>query len=239
MREPYGLTVIFALSVLLMIGIDRARADNPTETVVGGQVVNSTNTFSGAGTSGPGNLNLDGTTIQNLNSLNPPVTLQLILSSITYTEASVTGDGATPSITFDITPTLGNVGNNLPSTEITLFAPGPIANGVTDTDVVFSLRSPVVFAPVAEMNPGNGNEGNGGIWQESLSNLEPNPDEITTSGGVFVPGSVQNSDFTFGGSVEVVYQAIAAPEPRSGWLAILAISGFATLIVARRYSKKA
>jgi hypothetical protein len=216
-----------------------------TETVAtsgpnSGKVINSTFTFSNIGVSGTGNFNLDGTTITNLNSLVPPVTLQLILTSITYTEQSVTGNGQTPFITFDLTPTLGNTGNNLPSIPVTLFASGPIANGVTDTNVVFSLTNPssnpdpVVWAPVAEMNPGNTN--NNATWQESLSNLEPNPDSITTGGGTtFVPSSVQNGSFTFGGTVEVFY---AVPEPNSGWLAILAGFGIAALYAARRRTVK-
>jgi hypothetical protein len=205
-------------------------------------VINSTYTFSGAGTSGPngGNFNLDGTTISNLNGLVPPVTLQLILTGISYTEQSVTGDGQIPSITFDLTPTLGNwsPGGNLPSMQVTLYASGPIANGVTDNNVVFSLANagstpdPVVWQPVDESNPGNGNEGTGGTWQETLTNLEPDPDSITFSGGSnFVPNSVQNQSFTFNGKVEVVY---AAPEPTSLLLGVVA--GGLFLVLYRRHN---
>jgi hypothetical protein len=210
-------------------------------------VLNSTYAFSVTGVDLPngGNFSLDGTTISNLGSLNPAVALQLTLTSITYTEGSVTGNGETPSITFDLTPTPGNANlptGGLPSIQVTLYASGPIASGVTENDVVFSLANPgsvpnpVVWAPVAEENPGNGSEGTGGQWTESLANLEPHPDSITTSGAEnFNPSSVQNDDFTFAGSLEVIY---ATPEPQSFWLALVAGLGFGALFATRRRSAK-
>ncbi len=206
-------------------------------------VINSTYAFTGVGVSGPaGNFQLDGTTITNLDGVVPPVTLQLILNSITYTEASVTGNGQTPSITFDLTPTLGNAGGNLPSMQVTLYASGPIANGVTENNVVFSLANagstpkPVVWTPVDESNPGNGGEGNGQPWNESLSNLEPNPDELISTSGAenFDPDSIQNQNFTFGGTVEVVY---ATPEPSA--LALTVAAGALFAVLRRRQRLKA
>ena len=228
-----NLTLFLAMATLSGLGTVRSMADNPTETVLNGKVIDSTFTFSGSSVSGPGNFPLDQTTIANLNSLNPPVTLQLILTSITYTEATVVGNGQVPTITFHLSPTLGNViGGNLPSTLVTLTAPA-IPNGVTENNVIFTLASPLVFAPVAESNPGNTNNGTG-TWQESLSNLEPSPDSITTANGSFTPSSVQNQNFTFGGTVEVIY---AAPEPSSVLLGFVAVGLFGVL--ARRREVRA
>lgn len=234
------LTSILCLAVMLSLGTLRSQAAT-TETVSGTTVVNSTATFNNVGVSGPGNLSLDQTSISasNLNSSNPPVTLQLTLANISYTEASVTGDGQAPTITFTLTPTLGNVVSQPAGQTVTLTAP-VIANGVTETNVIFTNSSPVVFAAVPESNPGNTNHGSG-TWQESLSNLEPHPDAIVTANGVFVPGSVQNSSFSFDGSVEVFYEDVpgAVPEP-SAWrldFAATAVLGLSALLFRRRGSE--
>jgi hypothetical protein len=219
-------TAALALVLAFGLGIGRSAANGTSETTVNGKVANSTYTFSNATVSGPGNFSLDQTTITNLNSINPPVTLQLILTNITYTEASVTGDGLAPTVTFSLSPTLSNAGGNLPTKTVTLTAP-VIPNGQTETNVVFSLSSPIVFAPVDESNPGNNNTGTG-TWTEALSNLEPSPDTILTANGGFNPSSVQNNDFTFGGTVEVVYEAV--PEPPA-WRMDLAASLFMGLMV--------
>ena len=215
---------ILAALLLFGLGACNAPADGTTETVFNGEVVNSDFTFSNIGVSGPGNFALDQTTITNLNSLAPPVTLEFVLQSITYTEASVIGNGSAPSISFDLVPTLGNVVSGFSPVPVTLTA-AAIPNGVTETNVVFSLSTPLTFGPVAESNPGNTNGGTG-TWQESLSNLEPTPDSITTENGTFSPNSVQNQNFTFSGNVEVVY---AAPEPSSWALVLLCIGLFAYL----------
>ncbi|HEY0257320.1 MAG TPA: hypothetical protein VGC39_07750 [Candidatus Methylacidiphilales bacterium] len=216
---------LLAVLALAVLGAGRVLADT-TETKVDGKVVNSTYSFTNCGTSGPGNFSLDQTTMTNLNS----VTLQLVIKSITYTVASVTGTGGTPTISFDLAPTLGNAGSNLPETKVTLTASGPIAKGVVETNVVFTLTTPVVFAYVLETNPGNTNKGTG-TWQESLSNLEPTPDMITTANGIFWPNSVQNNDFDYCGSVEVQYAPL--PEPSSWLLGVIALGTF--FVLYRRY----
>ena len=225
-----GLKAIFAMAVFLGACISHSVAQNPSETVLNGKVVNSTFTFTNIGVSGPGNFALGQTTIPNLNSLNPPVTLELVLQSITYTETTVVGDGQAPTISFFLSPTLGNVVSSFPSIPVTLTA-APIANGVTENNVVFSLSSPVIFGPVGESNPGNTNEGTG-TWQESISNLEPTPDSIVTANGSFTPSSVQNQFFNFSGDVEVIY---ATPEPSSWQLALVATGLF--YILRRRVSR--
>jgi hypothetical protein len=220
----YHRNSILAVIALLGSGVIHASAANPTSTVVNGKVVDSTFTFTNIGTSGPGNFSLDQTTIPNLNTLSPPVELELELTNITYTEASVIGNGSSPTVSFDLVPTLGNVVSGYSPVPVTLTAPA-IANGVTDTSVVFSLATPLTFELVDESNPGNTNEGTG-MWQESLSNLEPTPDSITTTGGLFSPNSVQNQNFSFNGSVEVIY---AVPEPSAWALAILCVGFFGFL----------
>jgi hypothetical protein len=234
------LTIILASAVLSLLGAGRSLAVNPTETVFNGQVANSTYTFTNIGVAGT-TATLDQTTIPNLNSLVPAVTLQLVLNSLSYTDTQDTfvGTGADPSITFDLTPTLQMAhGGNLPSTQVTLFA-SAIPSGQTESDVVFTLQSPVVFAPVAEDNPGNLDEGSG-TFTEGLSNLEPNPDSISLSGATLQSGQpiqVNNQDFSLSGTVEIFYEAV--PEPRSGALAIMAGLGFVVLIVRRSFARMA
>jgi hypothetical protein len=216
------------LAVLFGLGVERSMAADPTDTTNNlGQVINSTYTFSAVGTSGV-NFDLIGTTIPNLNNL--PVTLHLVLTSITYVAPSVTGDGSTPTIMFNLgSVSLQNiVGGQLPSTEVTLTAPAPVTEGETETNVTFSLASSVVFTPVLEENPGNGSEDNGGLWGEDVSNLEPTPDSITLNG---MPNtSVINNNLLFSGYVEVVY---AVPEPSSWRLGLVAL-GFLGLTLHRR-----
>jgi hypothetical protein len=88
--------------------------------------------------------------------------------------------------------------------------------------------TPITFTIFDESNPGNTNEGTA-TWQESLSNLEPTPDTIITANGSFSPDSVQNQDFSFGGSVEVIY---TVPEP-SSWLLGLVASGIFFVLYRR------
>jgi len=225
--KKFHLNRVVGVVVILGLGTHHAAAANPSETVVNGKVVNSTFTFTNIGVSGPGNFSLDQTTITNLNSLTPPVELELVLHSITYTEASVTGNGLAPTVSFDLVPTLGNVVSSFNSVPVVLAA-AAIPKGVTESNVVFTLANPITFGPVAESNPGNTNEGSG-TWQESLSNLEPTPDSITTANGSFTPSSVQNQNFTLTGSVEVIY---AVPEP-SSWRLGLVASGFCCLLCRR------
>jgi hypothetical protein len=232
-----SVTTILVLAVLFGLCSNRSMASNPTKTVSNGKVVNSTYTFTNVGVSGV-TATLYQTTIPNLNGLVPPVTLQLALTSLTYTDTQDTfvGNGTDPSITFSLTPTLQMVGN-LPSTSVTLFAP-IIPVGHTATDVVFTLQSPVIFQPQNEMNPGNLDEGTG-TFTESLSNLEPSPDTISLSNATLQSGQpiqANNQDFNFGGTVEIIY---AVPEPRSGWLATVVGLGIAALITVRRLGKTA
>jgi hypothetical protein len=231
-----NLTIILASTVLSLLGAGRSFAVNPTETISNGQVANSTYTFTDIGTSGV-TATLDQTTIANLDGVVPPVSLQLILSSMTYTDTQDTfvGTGSAPSITFHLSPTLQMVGN-LPSTSVTLYAP-VIPSGQTDSDVTFTLSSPVTFPAETEMNPGNLDEGSG-TFTESLTNLEPSPDSLSLSGATLQSGQpiqANNQDFSFGGTVEIFYEAV--PEPHSGALAILAGLGFVVLVVRRTFAR--
>jgi hypothetical protein len=92
---------------LLALGTGRAMATNPTDTIVNGQVVNSTFSFTNITDSGT-TATLNQTTIPNLTDGVPFTSLQLVLTSITYTDTQDTfvGKGSAPTITFDLTPTL-------------------------------------------------------------------------------------------------------------------------------------
>jgi hypothetical protein len=226
---------------LLVFGAVVAQAQT-TETVATtgsytGKVVNSTYTFTNIGTSGTTAV-LDQTTIPNLTDGVPYTSLQLVLDSLKYadTQDTFVGTGAAPTITFDLSPTLQMMnGGNYGSLQVTLYGP-VIASGQHESDVVFTLQSPVTFPQVGEMNPQNLDEGSG-TFNEQLSNLEPSPDSLTLVGATLSSGQpiqANNSDFSFGGTLEIFY---AAPEPRSGWLALLAGAGFAGVVLARRGSR--
>jgi hypothetical protein len=231
-------------ATLLTVGVlfvctSHAMAVNPTETIATsgtytGKVINSTFTFTNIGTGGT-TATLDQTTIPNLNGVLPPVSFELVLTSMSYddTQDTFVGTGAAPTITFHLSPTLQMAsGGNLPSTQVTLVGP-TIPSGHDESDVVFTLQNPVVFTEVGETNPANEDEGSG-TFTESLSNLEPSPDSLTLSGATLSSGQpiqANNSDFTFGGTLEIIY---AAPEPHSGWLAFVAGLGFVAVVFARR-----
>ncbi|HEY0258118.1 MAG TPA: hypothetical protein VGC39_11790 [Candidatus Methylacidiphilales bacterium] len=231
-------SVAFAFAALLGLGATRSMANGTTETVSNGVVVNSTYTFSNAKASGIQNFILDGTTLANLGSHSEPVTLQLVLTSITYTDPAVFGLGVAPTITFSISPNLGNLVSGLPSTTVTLTA-APIPFGQIDTNVVFSLATPITFAPVTVANTHLSGEATGGTWKDSLTDLQPTPDYIITGNG-FSLDSVQNQNFSFSGSVEVFYganngsQLQAAPEPRAWLLGAVAMMIFVGLARSRR-----
>ena len=229
-----NLTSTLALACLLALGAGRAMATNPTDTIENGQVVNSTYKFTNITTSGT-TATLNQTTISNLTDGVPFTSLQLVLTGITYTDTQDTfvGNGSAPTITLDLTPTLQMMnGGNYGAQQVTLVG-SVIPNGQDSSSVTFTLQSPVVFPLVGEMNPQNLDEGTG-TFQEALTNLEPNPNSITLGGATTQNGQpiqANDQDFLYSGALEIFY---AAPEPNSGWLALLTGLGFGGLLLARR-----
>ena len=225
-----------ALTCLLALGTGRAMATNPTDTIVNGQVVNSTFSFTNITDSGT-TATLNQTTIPNLTDGVPFTSLQLVLTSITYTDTQDTsvGKGSAPTITFDLTPTLQMMnGGNYGPQQVTLVG-SVIPNGQDSSNVTFTLQSPVVFPLVGEMNPQNLDEGTG-TFHEALTNLEPNPNSLTLGGATTPNGQpiqANDQDFLYSGTLEIFY---AAPEPNSGWLALIAGLGFAGVMLGRRKS---
>jgi len=229
-----NLTSTLTLTCLLALIAGRAMATNPTDTVVNGQVVNSTYSFTNITASGT-TATLNQTTIPNLTDGVPFTSLQLVLTGITYTDTqdAFVGNGSAPTITFDLTPTLQMMnGGNYGAEQVTLAGP-VIPSGQHATDVTFTLSSPVVFPLVGEMNPQNLDEGTG-TFHEQLTNLEPNPNSLTLAGATTQNGQpiqANDQDFVFSGTLEIFY---AAPEPNSGWLALVAGLGFAAVMLSRR-----
>jgi hypothetical protein len=231
-----NLTSTLALAALFALGAGRAMASDPTDTVINGKVVNSTYTFTNITDSGT-TATLNQTTIPNLTDGVPFTSLQLVLTGINYTDTQDTfvGNGSAPTITLDLTPTLQMMnGGNYGAQQVTLVG-SVIPNGQDATNVAFSLQSPVVFPLVGEMNPQNLDEGSG-TFQESLTNLEPNPNSLTLGGATTQNGQpiqANDQDFLYSGTLEIIY---AAPEPNSGWLALVAGLGFAGVMLRRRKS---
>jgi hypothetical protein len=236
MMKIVNLTSTAALVSLFALSAGHATAANPTDTVVNGKVVNSTYSFTNITDSGT-TATLNQTTIPNLTDGVPFTSLQLVLTGITYadTQDTFVGNGSAPTITLDLTPTLQMMnGGNYGAQQVTLVG-SVIPNGQNASDVTFTLQSPVIFPLVGEMNPQNLDEGSG-TFQESLTNLEPNPNSLTLGGATTQNGQpiqANDQDFLYNGTLEIFY---AAPEPNSGWLALVAGLSFAGVMLSRRKS---
>lgn len=207
-----------------------------------GDVINSTFTF------GPLGANVTGFTAvleqtqipQNtLNGIIPPAQFELELTSLTYvdTQNLFNGTGAPLQInvSFSEQPNIQQGGQ--PTAMVTLVSTNSYTGNVqasSQNPITFTLANPVIFPLSDAQNLGNiASVPQGqplGTWQDSVSNIHAVGQGSSTVGGTTFFYNLNGTFSGLGGTLEVIY---AAPEPNSGWLALLAGIGIAGLALVR------
>jgi hypothetical protein len=247
--KPTFLTALFA-AVLALTGSLSAMAQTGTTTFTTatsgsftGDVINSTYTFSGEGVSGF-NAVFEQTQIpqSTLNSIAPPANFELDLTSFDYVDTQNlfhgTGTPLEINVAFTVSPTI-NQGSATTAT-LTLVSTQSYTGNVQASNqapVDFVLANPVEFPLSQASNLGNLASVQSGqslsTWNDSVSNLEEQGQATSTVGNQTFSYNLNGTFSDIGGSLEVIY---AAPEPNSGWLALVAGMGFAGVMFGRRKS---
>jgi hypothetical protein len=243
------LTVLIA--TILAFGSFSAMAQTGTTTFTTatsgsftGDVINSTYTFSGEGVSGF-NAVFEQTQIPQatLNSIAPPANFQLELTNFDYVDTQNLFHGSgTPleiNVAFTVTPTI-NQGASTTAT-LTLISTQSFTGDVqasSQSPVDFVLASPVEFPLSLASDLGNLASIQSGqslsTWNDSVSNLEEQGQATSTVGGQTFSYNLNGTFSDIGGTLEVIY---SAPEPNSGWLALIATVGMGGLFLARRKAR--